>query len=251
MKYCLVHITSDNIKEIHGYGTLEEKKYRESNLQDIVNFTSNFTNEEELIIYLYYHNLINSLNGTIRIAYITKNAPLKILNDGLSFKKDIEYFNLDKLTTFYVNHLTDKNFMNEFINKFYYRLKNKNYFSYIIEKIKDNYDEYILSGILPLESNLYMSDFLKQYIIKKDKKGWQKDFTKLRELAMFAINYRHKNDIKNSKEQDIETASLINHYYYLIQNNNLTEEEMKAYEEAIKDLENNYDLLNLRKERKI
>jgi len=103
----------------------------------------------------------------------------------------------------------------------------------------ENTDRYILKGTMNIVSN--EDTFTYNVEASKSKDGYYKaDFTRIRDLAMFAINYertyeREMIERPNNTVEDLEL--MIDHYYTLMRNDMLSEEEMEAYTDAINNLE--------------
>ena len=250
MRHCLIYYDENDIIEIKGYGNYKEKQiYNEQKLADIVNFTKHFADENELEHYLIAKGFLPpSFIGQLGIAfYESKNSLPKILPYGIPYSKDAQLFNFEKLTSFYLAHLTDPDFMEAFFQKFYL-LKKLPQFQYLLTPLENNYNYFLSNYLLPSETRTIMSDFLSKYTSTKS--GYKKrNFSKIYNLAMFAINYKNKkqisNDINNKNNEDV--SSLINHYEHLLQDENLPQEEKEAYELAIKNLQQNKTNIRERK----
>ena len=240
MKYYLIYTDGFNFDKIIGFSKFIDLSINENKLNDIVQFTNTFKNYQELLEFLYYNGLIPDMNGKINIGYKSKkDSSLKILPFGLSFKGDAKFFDFNYLSNYYINHMTDEKFMNNFLNRYYNYLKNTPNVGTFITNIKNNYEIYLEKHIQPLGCHIEMRYFLNNYTYKKYKNSYKRDFTKLRDLAMFAINYsRQKEIIRQDDLNDREIILQIKHLKELLQQENLDEEVIETYENKINYLEN-------------
>lgn len=245
MRYGLVVVLGNESYEVKNYSKIPGFEHiKENKLKDIVEFTNNFEHEQELISYLIKEELLPKkyFKGNIMINYYkSKNTPPKVLQYGISFKEDKKFFDTIFLKHYFCNHLTNNAFMISFINKYYKYLKDVGIFSESINYIKYCYEYYKNHEILPPRANEEMHRFIDIYCSKKSKDGFYKaDFTRIRDLAMFAINFERDNiriPIERPTNTIEEIEMLLSHYYELMRNDTLTVEEMDAYENAVNNLE--------------
>lgn len=246
MRYGLVICQNDLVYDVQNYSKLDGFDHLdETKLKDIVTFTNYFQNEDELVELLLETGLIplELANGNLKISYLkSKNNDAKILQYGVSFKQDKKFFDTIFLKHYFRENVENLDFMKAFISKYYNYLKDISIFTSSIGFL--NYSLHYLEhhDYAPYETKENMDKFVDLYCTKKSKEGFYKaDFTRIRDLAMFAINFeRRKNPLKQEKEnyQVNQLEMMLSHYELLIRNNTLTDEEYDAYINAIKKIEN-------------
>lgn len=249
MRYSLVVYLNQECFEVKGYSKLPGFEHiKEDKLKGIVEFTNNFEHEQELISYLIEEGIIPQkyFHGNLEINYFKgKNTPPKTLQYGVSFQEDKKFFDTMFLKHYYRHMLTNITFMNAFINKYYQYLRDIRVFSEVIGYINYSYEQYKNYEHLPEYASEYMSKFIDIYCSKKGKDGFYKaDFTRIRDLAMFAINYERDNiriPIERPTNTVHEIEMLLHHYEELSRNDTLTQEEQEAYDNAIHKLEKELD----------
>lgn len=245
MKYGLIVQLGKETYEVKGYSKIAGFEHiNEEKLKSIVEFTNNFEHEQELISYLIDEGLLPKkfFKGDAHINYYKgKNTQPKTLQYGISFMEDKKYFDTIFLKHYYCNKLNNPRFMKSFLNKYYTYLKDIGVFREQICYINYCYDYYFKNEMLPNGAYDAMTKFIEIYCSKKSKDGFYKaDFTRIRDLAMFAINYERENiriPIERPEHTIEEIEPIIGHFNELIQNDTLTEEETEAYENAINKLE--------------
>lgn len=245
MRYSLVVYLNDECYEVKDYSKIPGFEHiNETKLKSIVEFTNNFEHEQELISYLIAAGLLppKYFKGFLGINYYKgKNSEPKTLQYGISFKEDKKFFDTIFLKYYYRNKLTNLAFMASFINKYYTYLKDVKIFSETIRYINYCYEQYKNYDRMPQYAEEYITKFIEIYCTKKGKEGFYKaNFTGIRDLAMFAINYERdyvRIPIDRPKNTTQEIEMMISHYEELIRNDTLTEEELDAYENAINNLE--------------
>ena len=245
MKYGLVVYLKNECYKIEGISKIPGFEYiNESKLKDIVEFTNEFENEQELICYLIDEGLLPKkfFKGSLGINfYKGKNNPPKTLQYGVSFKEDKKFFDTIFLKYYFREKLTNPTFMKAFVDKYYTYLRETPIFREEMGHIRYGYEFYLRNNYLPEGTEQFMATFIEIYCRKKSKDGYYKaDFTRIRDLAMFAINYertyeREMIERPNNTVEDLEL--MIDHYYTLMRNDMLSEEEMEAYTDAINNLE--------------
>lgn len=240
MRYSLAIVKEHLNYNIQGYTNFGGfQDLNEGSLEDITKFTNSFINEEDLKLFLYHTGLLdkNLLNGRISINLIKKDT-YKELDYGVSFKGHSKYFNFEYLTHYFCSHTRDKIFLGLFISRFYDYLKNVPHFTEPLNELNSAYIE-LCNGLLSEGAYDAMYIFLVKYLFRKGKNDIQ--FSRLRELAMFAINYEN---IQNPPViQDLEsTLSLeeintqIKHYSRLLNSGDVTREQIEAYQSHIDEL---------------
>lgn len=244
MKYSLIVYLDNKSQTVKGFSKIDGFKHLdESKLKDIVSFTNEFNNEQELISYLIEEELIpkDYFNGTLGIKYQkSKNDEGKILQYEVSFKEDKKFFDTIFLQYYFKQNLNNKEFMKAFIEKYYTYLKDVAVFSNELRNINYSYKCLVNNNYIPDGTKDMMGSFITHYCRKKSKEGYYKaDFTKIRDLAMFAINYereyiREPIERPNRSSEDIKLE--IEHYATLLQNSILIE-EYEAYQQRLTKLE--------------
>jgi len=250
MRYCLVINYNNEVREISSYSKIPGFEYlKEDTIKDIVSFTNLFDNEYDLIDYLIETELIPSslVRGNVNIAfYKSEKSEPKILSYGVSFKSDKKYFDTIFLQYYFGCRLSDMGFMKEFINTYYYNLKDVSIFRNSLDHIYFSYKFYKQNSYLPEEAAEAMERFVRLYCTKKGKDGHYKaDFSKIRELAMFAIDFERKNHMQPEEKPQYsirQVEATINHYKLLLEEGYITEEQAEAYCNEIVRLEEALDV---------
>ncbi len=257
MRYSLVYYNDKNVLEIKGYSHYSDSKiFNENKLKDIDDFTKLFATQDDLENYLIYNGLLpRDFVGEFGVAlYGNTNELKKILPYGISFSRDAKFFNFDRLSNFYTSHLTDQEFMNEFF-KYFYFLQKLPQFEYFFKNLENYFHHFLDTGLLPLETKTIMNNFLIQYTIEKKNNHSKRSYSKLRNLAMFVINYIKENNLRDKpleiNENDRENIKkTIDHYKYLLTEENLPEEVIEAYESVIKNMYHSLNDIDSARERK-
>lgn len=245
MEYRLTLIHNDNsFTDIDGLSTLPGfDTIDETSLKDIVKFTSSFENDIELKEFLLFNGLIdkNFLDSEFGINfYKGKNNLAKTLPYGISYKAEKKFFDFNYLLSFYLYRQQDLNFMNSFLTTYYQKLKDIPIFSDLYY-IKHSYDYLYEHDYLPTEANAALESFLHKYVYQKDKNGIKQPvFSRIRELAMLAINYERKR--KNKKQDNIidminELKMELLHYKDLLSNSAINDEQRDIYNKEVLKLE--------------
>lgn len=245
MRYSLVIYLNNECFEIKNYSKIPGFEHiNETKLKSIVEFTNNFSHEQELICYLIEEELIPQkyFKGTLEINYYKgKNSNPKTLQYGISFKEDKKFFDTIFLKHYYSNKITNLTFMKAFIKKYYTYLKDIKIFSESIGYINFCYEQYKDYDRIPEYAHEYMTKFIDIYCTKKGKDGFYKaDFTRIRDLAMFAINYERDHEripIERPENTVEEIQIMIDHYKDFFRHGDLTEEELDTYTNAMDKLE--------------
>lgn len=233
---------------IIDFNEIEEfKKLNPRRLQDIVKFTNSFTDEEELLLYLKYHGLIDKDNIETSIGIYSKreeDEKFTKLRYGISYKEDSELFDRNELARYYIRKLRDYRFFNEFIDKYYAIYTNKKTNGTLTERSPLNYipslygilGYYKSQGLFPLDASDIIWDFITKY---------SNEYEKLRELAMFAIDYKRRHAEKIVKESPIEIIQRqkmeLEHYRDLLLNSAINDEQRENYERHIYELESSIE----------
>lgn len=255
MRYSLVICNGNNFTEIKNYtDTLGFYDLDETKLSSIVKFTSSFNNENELKETLLLTDLLDrkDILGTLRIAYYRgKNSDGQLLPYGLSYKRDKHYYSTPFLESYFARMLTNYEFMDTFILKYAYHLGTRLYFSEELRYITNSYRNFKEYGFLYEQTDYYMKKFVKKYTTRKNNKTgrYVTDFTRLRELAMFAITFEEVYVRENSTQtEDIEDTILkieleLEHYNTLVMQEDISEEEKDHYQNKIDSLERDLEKL--------
>ena len=259
MRYSLVVNYKGKSFEINNYAkALGFDDVNESKLKDIVELTNEFDNERDLIDLLIYLKILpkDFSNGKIGINYYkSKTAEPKLLQYGLSFKEDKKFFDTIFLKYYFCEKLTNDDFMKLFLNKYFLHLKDVFVFAYDLDHIRFSYEYYKQYQTLPKDAEESMTRFVEVYCRKKSKDGYYKaDFTRIRDLAMFAINYERQfvRKPKTKTGTTLEDLEMLkNHYEVLLQNDTLSDEERNMYIIAIKNIQNKLELDNIHLSRRM
>lgn len=251
MKYGLAIQLEKEVYEIKGYNKIAGFEHlNEEKLKSIVEFTNSFEHEQELVSYLIDEEILPKkfFKGNIIINYYkNKNSEGKSLQYGVSFLEDKKYFDTIFLKHYYSSQLTNPLFMEPFLNKYYTYLKGVRIFNDHIDYIKYCYEYYRKNKIMPNDAYNAMHKFVDIYCSKKSKEGFYKaDFTRIRDLAMFAVNYERNNvrtPVERPEYSEEEIEILLSHYYELSRNNTLSVEEAEAYASAIYNLESELEYI--------
>jgi len=245
MKYNLVVYVNNEYHEINGYSKISGFEHlNENKLKDIVEFTNEFESEQILICFLIDEGLLKEkyFYGNLGIHYYKgKNSKPKLLQYGISSEEDKKFFDTIFLQYYYSHNLNNPKFIELFLGKYYNYLKNVGVFEEELNYIRYSYNQYVKYNKIPENAENYMASFVTTYCRKKSKDGYYKaDFTRIRDLAMFAINYE-RNFIRQPQERPKHTVNdleiMIDHYKNLLSNNNLNEEEQNAYNTTLSKLE--------------
>lgn len=220
----------------------EYKNLNSHRLKDIVAFTNSFETEQELVLYLKYHGIIDKHDDNLTFGIYKKYGKSKPekLNFGISLKKDTRYFNVETLTNYILGNIRDFKFFSAFINRYYsiYNAKKDRLSTFdalhSMPGIYSRYIYYVNNGRMLTETRELISDFIKKYT---------KDYPNLRDMAMFVIEYRNKlHHVKNNLETIKELKEELNHFKEILQNESITEEQRLAYTEKIKNIENDIEM---------
>lgn len=244
MRYCLAIINNGTYYELNGYSQIPGFEHLdEKSIKDIVTFTNNFDNEINLINFFIETGIINKddIKGQLGILfYKSKDSKPKVLPYNVSYKEEKKYFDTIFLQYYFSRNMNNPKFLELFLQKYYDYLKSIEIFNRELAIFKTNYDSYAEYGYLPETGEDEMSNFIKIYCRKKGKDGYYKaNFAKIRELAMFAINFeRTYNRIKEEYclNNNTKLEELINHYETIINNGNITNEQQEIYIKEIEKL---------------
>lgn len=240
MKYCLIYI-DDGFKELTQLG--EYEGFNEHYLRSFVEFAWKFQDEDCLKEYLYYKGLIDSLNGHFSLGYY-KGGNVRILPYSLAYAKDKKYFDINKLLDYYNSHLTDKKFMDQFIDKFVTPLKNTPKLGTVLTAIYEDYQSFLNTNLISNDIHTLMNNFILNYVNVRTNEGIKESFTRLRELAMFVIQFKNSNEENNTIKNEESIKLQIEHYKELLSDESLEPEVKEAYTEALKDLQLTLDTTN-------
>lgn len=247
MRYALVFFDEEGNKyEIKGY-ILDSKVL--NSLDMILNFTTLFNNEKELLKYLQEIDCLpqNLSKGTFQIEfYRGRNSEPKILEYGVTYANDKKFLDINVLIKYINAYITTPEFIEAFLEKYYDYLKDVKVFSEELNFIRNSYKYFIETGFLSEHTTNAMNKFIDYYCFKRDGKG-RKYFslTQTRELGMFVADFdkKYNSNIKPKYYYNIEELEcLINHYTTLLLENNLTDEQREIYEKEISKLNRILDL---------
>ena len=243
MKYCLIYI-DNGFKELTQLG--EYEGFNEHYLRSFVEFAWKFQDEDCLKEYLYYKGLIDSLNGHFSLGYY-KGGNVRILPYSLAYAKDKKYFDINKLLDYYNSHLTDKKFMDQFIDKFVTPLKNTPKLGLALNSIYKDYQRFLSTNLVSNDMHSLMNSFILNYVNVRTKDGVKESFNRLRELAMFVIQFKNNNEVNNTVNNEESIKLQIEHYRELLSDKNLEPDVREAYTEVLNNLEYIWDIINTRR----
>ncbi len=250
MRYSLISWKNANsIREIKGYSHFMDDSYNENNLTDIDHFCMQFAKEEDLKNFLLAKGLISEREWHYRLAIglYNKNAlrPQKILY-YLTFQKDEPLFGADTLINYYLDHLEDISFMQEFIRMF---------------ESGHNPNFNILKYYYELKENGFLSPYSKERLTLEIKAYLKKFMTcssndtfyrHLRILVKLVSHHASLNDnelnisdeiVRTPINDEILKKELKDRYMQL--EDNPTFEEKEAIEKRINEIENYFKTLEL------
>ncbi len=249
MKYSL-GIRKKNCKplEITGFNKLPGFEHlSDTSLEDIVKFTHSFDNEVELAHFLIQNNLMPNIyfSGEFGIDYFKskKDSEGKTLQYGISFQNDKKFYDTRFLQEYFSYHLKEDEFREKFLQKYYTQLKNVPIFKADLENIKykyyrkNPYQESYLNSVY---------SFIFYYTHTKNKNNeYMPNFTRIRDLAMFAIDYKRRNEFDYPlPDMDIDSLNVMKYHYEELLQGELLEEERLAYEKQLSNIEEQITLTN-------
>lgn len=223
-----------NISTLPGFEDLNPHR-----LEDIVKFTNSFKDEVELTTFLKYFGALERNNDNLTYGIYRKKPKedkMTKLQLGISFADDAKYFEVDTLVRYISTNIGYPSFFKDFVNRYYsiYKAKKdelpKIHPLHYLPGIYSAYRHYIEQGYFYNDTRELVSDFVRKY---------SRDFTGLRDLAMFAINDNRK---KNGYETNLDTIARIReeleYYKGLLSDGDVTMEQQEAYESHVERLEN-------------
>lgn len=237
-------------------------------IKDITIFTSQFNNEQELKNYLLQNNLLPQEFINYNLGILSPKSK-KLLKYGITYKKDLKYFNTNDLNEYYdtsfikeyfITHLNNASFMEAFIDEFYDILSNVHVFTESLNFL--NLALYNLKNRNYIEekSEYHMNFFLEKYTTRRTKNGHKNNFTNIRYLAMFISNYekiqiKELNDSYNkykyiNRYYDYSIEELekeYQYYQYLILRSDLTDDDRNAYNSKLNEIDQEFIRRMLRK----
>lgn len=250
MKYCL-SIRKKNLPPymITGFNKVSGFEHlNATSLQDIVEFTHNFENQIQLIYFLMENNLVpvNYFNGDFGIDYFKRKSDTngKTLQYGISFQDDVKFYDTEFLQSYFANHLKEEEFAKSFIQKYYKQLRKVPLFQEDLENIKLHYNK--KNPYYERVKNSAYS-FVYYYTMVKNDAEYKLNFTRLRDLAMFTINYERNLQLEiDLPEYNLNTLNnMINHYESFLRNKYLSEEERTAYERQVEKIKEQINLTEM------
>ena len=290
MKFSLVAYFNINKKQKNVYEitNLEDILGTNYNLKKLLEFTSTFKDDKELINYLIDNNLLPALYEGCAVGIGEyKDNKLVVRHKHVPYRNYKQFFELPILKYYYEKSLANPSFMIPFLQDHYYMLKNSTLNKDgKLDKQAENlsilwaYERaYLQEHILPDDAIRRIDNFIKFYITNKKNTI---NFTQYTKLLMCIIDYEENKKANNMKkiaeeknkvlgilkasyanaskeerknildEYESESAyfeqleleyeednndDLINHYYSLLENGNLTDEDREAYLAKIDELE--------------
>lgn len=251
MRYrlALFNKTNDLLTEITGFSKQEEFAHLdETSLKDIVAFTNSFFDEESLKEYIIGCRLLPedkpiSMKDTVFGInyYKNKDSEAKLLPYGVSFSPDKKYFDLDFLKKHFVTRLADKNFSKIFIEKYYSKLRDGIFSSSVLYDLSKISNYFQQTNQIAEEAAEKFSLAIQMYCQDKNGDGeYATSFSKLRELAMFAIDFERTYNPNNffvpRDAEDQSLLALLEHYKAILAEGNITTEQKMVYEDEINQI---------------
>ena len=245
MKYRLaLYRSGELIKTISTLPRFSDYDLNANDLRDIITFTLSFLNEYELKKWLFDNSLINKEEASCELAiafYKNKNSEARRLPFGVPYAPEEKFFDLDFLRLYYGDQLDNPEFMENFFDIYYPKCKDITYLS-SINGVYNGYYSDVQDQETQGDTFAALLEFVDKYTTRKDKNGHTvDDFSRLRELAMFAV---HNERIRNYSAgiDTIKDLKLrLEHYQNLLQNA-ITLEEEEAYEHEILKLTREIEL---------
>src|SRR5574344_1620453 len=176
-----------------------------NDLINICNFTMQFHNKGELLLYLIQNKIIspNSINKDIVIMY-KYNKEYKHLRYGITYNDDRVYLNPDRLLMELLTKRNDYDFLKRLVNNYH------NVFPVmaITSEMLSYINSMVYTGQSSVNYDLLMQEFVSRIIYKYDSKKKSIatdsngealiDAKQLRDLAMY-VAYQNKNSKTESK----------------------------------------------------
>ncbi len=234
MKYMLIYYNS-NLKKyglIRSIPNISPCKH----LQDLTNFTSQFISEQELKSYLIQNNIMleEYRNFNMQIIAIKKDNTANLVRFGITYKNDLPYLKEEFIKNYFQTNITNPAFLQYFLDNYYDYLKYINYFKEELNYIKFAYERLENNNYLEEDTNTYIDNFLEHYMYHKRNNTRIRNINQIRELGMFIRSYEENiHPTNNIDEINYE----IDNYLRIIKENNITDEDMIAYNERINTLE--------------
>lgn len=251
MVYRLVLFNDKVVKNINFSKVPGFESLANYGLQNIINFTNSFNDGYEILDTLYNFHIISKEDTTMNLGIAAIDGEKqRILPYGISVNIESEYFYPINLKGYLWANITNINFMKAFINRYYDTLKDDKYVWESIRYLKYAFDYYCNNHTLPEDTNNYISDFIEYFCYYHSRNHRNYKFGNIRDLAMFIINYERTLNNKKLNQEEKEITSSIAMYQSYIDEGNITDEDMLAYEEEIIRLERRLNRLDYEKGRK-
>lgn len=237
-------IELDGLRDIPGF-----TKTKSFQIDDIMDITTSFNNEEEFKNFLLFYGLIKKedLDSYIKIVKY-KSQKDKVATDlkysAVVYKENEQFYNPKFLKTYFSNRVTNVRFMEKFIREYCKYLNDIPPYRDSLLSIESDYRYYLETGMLRNGAKYNMESFVLRYISKKDKnKNYVQDPLSLHKLAAFALTYEQKltPDDKYAIKKFRENEEMKKHYQELLEDN-ATLEEIDAYNKKISELDEDIDL---------
>jgi len=260
MKYSLaIYKNHYDYIEINNFSYIAEHEgLEESSLKDIITFTQEFENEKDLIETLIEAQMLPLAyaNGTPAIlSYKSKDANPKKLPYDVSYNKEKDFFDISYLRAYYMDKFKDIKFIEKFIQRYYDELRPIPVYKMLFVAIKDFYVSNTPFYDLEFKDQLYLKDSMDFFVTTYTKKRtgnniYQPSISKIRELAMFAINFErittadYVNEKFDINEYTKNLKILLDHYISLTENPDQSEEVYDYNMNMVTKLQEELDTLN-------
>ena len=248
MRYGLMICMPGKAKEIAGYSKVPGFDNLDENaLTDIIRFTTSFENNNELFNFLKDTNLIpeDLQKGYLNIALFKGKNNIVFLPYGIPYACDKKFYDINYLKFHFSTHFRNLDFMHHFISEFYNPLKDVPIYREDLSCIRDGIETYKNEGIIATEAISAIENFVRIYCTKKKADGkYVINFLNMHKLVMFTSLYRNRPSELIKSPSELESInSEIKHYQELINNGDLTIEQIETYTDRINELENELDFL--------
>ena len=248
MRYGLMICMPGAFKEIAGYSKIPGfVDLDENSLTDIIRFTTSFENNNELFNFLKDTDLIpeDLQKGYFNIALFKGKNDVVILPYGIPYACDKKFYDINYLKFHFATHFRNLDFMYHFISEFYNPLKDVPIYREDLSCIRDGVETYKNEGIIATEAISTIESFVKIYCTKKkNDNNYVINFLNVHKLVMFTSLYRKRPNELVKLPSELELIEMeIKHYQELINNGDLTIEQIETYTDKINDLENELNFL--------
>ena len=247
MKYSLIIEKNGEIYPIDNIELLsDDDNFNEHNLSDLISLLHNYESEEDFITNLLYYSLIprELIDGNIGIYKMGyKN---KVLSYGVSYKKHRSLYDVAIIKNYFINYLKYPHFLEEFCHDFYDKLKTVGVFSDDLSIIRNAYIDLENEIDVKSETRQAIEHFIDVYTTEKKNNKYVRKLSRVRNLAMFIVNYERKylNKEDYNKYKDPfyvkKLEQVIEHYKLYIKEDGISNLEIDAYNKKLDDLYEEY-----------